>query len=438
MFKKFVTFIMLILVLCGLGMGIYFATFSNKKTQTQLEINETIFEMIQTKEVEVNEFFTFGKCLNFSGKLASISKDNFESAKLYVTDGSGFEKTYSIDGKFEEGNLILSTTDEINNGLLLDDLPEGKYVVLIRLKLNNSVNPKYYSLRNISPYQDIEYYTITKENMNHKIDINFKSESYNNEDYSYLQLAISNAEKPTDVYDIVIDSGHGGKDVGEKSGADTEANITLEYAKLLKQKLENQGFKVKLTRDDLNSATYTATNMYDENGRISIACKSQAKIMISFHINNGNTGLKGLEIYSPCKSKLDLAQDIANKIVAYTDIEYSNNNAFKKGEGVYVRNFTQNVINEYTNTAKNKGYEPYEITLDTPYLYTIREVGGIATNAYVDGRNKSYSSNSYFDSNQGIECYQIEMGYIKNDLEMIKTQMEQYVTAISEAIAENL
>ena len=153
---------------------------------------------------------------------------------------------------------------------------------------------------------------------------------------------------------------------------------------------------------------------------------------------SGNTGLKGLEIYSPCKSKLDLAQNIANKIVAYTDIEYSNNNAFKKGEGVYVRNFTQNVINEYTNTAKNKGYEPYEITLDTPYLYTIREVGGIATNAYVDGRNKSYSANSYFDSNQGIECYQIEMGYIKNDLEMIKTQMEQYVTAISEAIAENL
>ena len=71
-------------------------------------------------------------------------------------------------------------------------------------------------------------------------------------------------------------------------------------------------------------------------------------------------------------------------------------------------------------------------------MYTIREVGGIATNAYVDGRNKSYSANPYYRSNQGIECYQIEMGYIKNDLENIKTQMEQYVTAISEAISENL
>ncbi len=438
MFKKFVTFVMLILVLCGLGMGIYFATSSNRKAQTQLQMSETILEMLQTKQVEINEFFTFGKCLNFSGKLVGVSKDNFESAKLYVTDGSGFEKTYPINGKFEEGNLSLSTTDEINNGLLLDDLPEGKYVVLIRLKLNNSINPKYYSLKNISDYPDIEYYTITKENVNHKVDINFKSENYNNQDYAYLELAISKAEKPTEVYDIVIDGGHGGKDIGEKSGADTEANITLEYAKLLKQKLENQGFKVKLTRDDTNTDTYTATNMYDENGRISIACKSQAKIMLSFHINSGNAGLKGLEIYSPCKSKLDLAQNIANKIVAYTDIEYSNNNAFKKGEGVYVRNFTQNVINEYTNTAHKKGYEPYPITLDTPYLYTIREVGGIATNAYADGRNPSYSANAYYRSNQGIECYQIEMGYIKNDLEMIKTQMEQYVTAISEAMVENL
>ena len=102
-----------------------------------------------------------------------------------------------------------------------------------------------------------------------------------------------------------------------------------------------------------------------------------------------------------------------------------------------MRNFTQSVINEYTNTANKKGYEPYKITLDTPYLYTIREVGGIATNAYVDGRNTSYSANPFYQSNQGIECYQIEMGYIKNDLEILKNEMEQYVTAISEAILEN-
>lgn len=102
--------------------------------------------------------------------------------------------------------------------------------------------------------------------------------------------------------------------------------------------------------------------------------------------------------------------------------------------GVYVRNFTKQIIKEYENTANKKGYEPYNITLDTPYLYTIREVGGIATDAYVDGRNTAYSANRYYKSNQGIECYQLELGYIKNDLEIIKNEEDRIIEAIAETI----
>lgn len=393
---------------------------------------------MQTKQFEVSKFFTYGKCFNFSGVLPGISKDNFESAKLYLTDGKNYEKTYKLDNELVDGNLVISTTDIINNGLILDDLEDGEYVCLIRLKLNNNVNAKFYSLANKSNYPNIEYYTVTKDGVNRKVDIQFKNLNNKEKEYTYLSIKVQNAELPENVYDIVIDAGHGGTDTGEKSGADTEANISLIYSKVLKEKLEAQGFKVKLTRDDSNSSTFTATNMYDDNGRISIACSSKAKYMISLHINNGNKGLKGLEIYSPGKSDLNLAQSIANKIITYTSLDYSNNNSFKQGEGVYVRNFTKSVITEYVNTANRKGYEPYNITLDTPYLYTIREVGGIATNAYVDGRNTAYSANKYYNSNQGIECYQIEMGYIKNDLEIIKNEVEQYTVAIAEAISEQI
>lgn len=309
---------------------------------------------------------------------------------------------------------------------------------MIRLKLNNNVNAKYYSLLNQSSYPNIEYYTVTKDGINRKVNIQFKNTQYNNKDFTYLSIEVENAELPDNIYDIVIDAGHGGTDSGEKIGTDSEANISLIYSKLLKEKLEAQGLKVKLTRDDSNSNSFNSTNMYDENGRISIACKSKAKYMISFHINNGNKGLKGLEIYSPPKSDLTLAQTMANKIITYTSMDYSNNNSFKQGEGVYVRNFTPNVINEFNNIANRKGYAPYNLTIDTPYLYTIREVGGIATNAYVDGRNKAFSANKYYNSNQGIECYQIEMGYIKNDLEIIKNEADQYTTAISEAIEEGI
>ena len=440
MFKKLLTFIMLILVIIGLGIGLYFGFSSDIKKEENVAKDEAIFGNIQSKQVEITRFFTYGRCFNFSGTIDGISKDNFESAKLYLTDGNGFEKTYKLDGTINEGKLIVSTESTINSGLNLDELEPNEYVVLVRVKTNNSVNPKYYSLANSSDYPKIEYYTVTKENSNNKVNIEYKNKNYKNNQYTYLGINVEKVDDNSEInaYDVVIDAGHGGKDVGEKSGTDTEANIALDYAKLLKQHLETQGLKVKLTRDDSNSETYTSTNMYDSNGRITSACESKAKYMISFHINNGNAGLKGLEIYSPSKCNLDFAQNMANKIVAYTGLEYSNNNSFKKGEGVYVRNFTSNVINEYTNTANKKGYTPYNLTLDTPFLYTIREVGGIATNAYVDGRNTSYSANKYYNSNQGIECYQIEMGYIKNDLPIIKSQMEQYITAISEAIYENL
>ncbi len=45
----------------------------------------------------------------------------------------------------------------------------------------------------------------------------------------------------------------------------------------------------------------------------------------------------------------------------------------------------------------------------------LRETGGIATGAYIDGRNKEYGKNNYYNSNIGIEAYLLELGYINND-----------------------
>lgn len=441
MFKKILTFVMLILVMVGLIIGVYFATHSENVEQDQNNkpAYEVFLENVQSKEANVKEFFTYGKTFNLNVTLSGISKDNLETTRLYITDGNEYEKTYNLSNKFDEnGDLLISSTEEINTGLILDELPEGKYVALIRLKLNNSVIPRYYSLSNNSEYSNIEYYTITKNESNNKINISFDTIEKEEKNINYLLIDVEKCELPSNIYDIMIDAGHGGTDKGEKSGAITEADLTLEYAKLLKGRLESQGLKVGLTRNDENTSEYTSTNMYDDNGRISIACRSKAKFMFSLHINNGNTGLRGFEIYSPCKSNLKLATSISNKIASYTNIDFSNNRSFKQSDGVYVRNFTKSVITEYTKTAERNGYEPYNLTSDTPFLYTIREVGGIATNAYVDGRNKNFSANKYYKSNQGIECYQIEMGYIKNDIPMLQAQKEEYVTAISEAIFENM
>ncbi len=436
MIKKFFKLLVLILVIVGIILGVRITLKREIPEIYEKEIQEKIFSMIQTKSVEATKFYTYGRTFNIEGKFPNVSKDNFESVKLVVTDGKDYDKEYKLDYKFEDNVLFFSST-EINTGLVLDDLPKSEYYILLRLKLNNSIEAKYYSFSTNLQHKEITYYTVTSEQKNRMAKISFNKQNYNNKEYNLLTIKLEDTQLPEEVYDIVIDAGHGGKDVGENLGADNEADITLEYAKLLKESLENNGYKVKLTRDDSNTNSFTYTNMYDEDGRISIACKSKAKLMISFHINQGFKNLSGFEIYCPCKSNLLFAGEMANKIKEYSNINFSNNHSFKRIDGVYVRNFNETIINEFKATANKKGYEPYAITTDTPYLYTIREVGGLATGAFVDGRNKDYSKNEYYDSNQGIECYQIELGYIKNDLDIIKNEKENYIRAIQETISNN-
>ena len=434
MLNKLLKLVILIFMIIGICYGVSITIKREIPKYDQKESEIKILNMMQTKSAEATKIYTYGKSLNVDGKISNVSKDNFESVRLYITDGLDYEKSYELNYSFEENNLNFSS-GLINSGIILDELDSKEYYIFLRLKLNNSINPKYYSFINSSESGKIEYYTLTENNENKKAIIDFYEKDYNNKKYNLLKISLEKSKLPEDVYDIVIDAGHGGKDSGEKLGTITEANVALEYSKLLKQSLEEKGYKVKLTRDDSNSEDFSTTNMYDSNGRISIACRSKAKLMISFHINNdANSGLRGIEIYSPSKSDLTFVSEMANKINESSTIAFSNNNSFKHSDGVYVRNYTNSVIKELENTANKRGYAPYSITLDTPYLYTIREVGGIATGAYVDGRNTSYSANEYYKSNQGIECYQVELGYIKNDLDIIINEKSQIVQAISEAI----
>ncbi len=284
-------------------------------------------------------------------------------------------------------------------------------------------------MENDSSYDDIEYYTLTKDENNKKIDIEFDNMDYNGTQMAYLGLTVQDSELPDDVYDFVIDPGHGGIDEGETYEGYNEADLMLEYAEILKTDLESKGYKVKLTRDNSNSETFT-TDEYAPNGRISIACSTHAKYMISLHLSGTSSSYSGFEIYTPNDCNLDLASTMASNIFN-TRISYSNLNSFKVLDGVYTQNFNENMIAQLANTANNNGYEPYDITTSTPYLYTIREVGGIATNAYVDGRNTNYSPNEYYTSNQGIECYQIYIGYFNNDLNYILNSKEAFASAIA-------
>jgi len=427
---RFLSVIIIILMIFGVFFAIKGSIKAKKNSQ-----DIAIFEKVQTREAEITEFFTYGTSLNFNCKILGINKDNYESAKFILTDGKNYEKEYNVSANFKSNNEININFNYINDAINLEDIDAGNYFLMLRLKLNNSSNYKYYLLKNSSKYQNFEYYTISK---NMKINLEEKKYENDEKNYSYLKLNIENSEKPNDVYDIVIDAGHGGDDSGYVVSGYSEANITLDYANILKTKLEEKGVKVKLTRTNSNTDTYKEKETYSSGGRISTACESKSKYMISLHVNNGNKDFRGVEVYAPCKSNIDFAKKLAQNIVEKTSIDFSNVGKYKMADGVYVKNFSQTEIETYENTAKRNGYENYNITLNTPLLYTIREVGGIATNAFVDGRNKNYSANKYYNSNQGIECYQIELGYIKNDLETINNEKNEYIQAICDTIYSEL
>ncbi|MBP3597697.1 MAG: N-acetylmuramoyl-L-alanine amidase [Clostridia bacterium] len=434
-FWRLISLILSVLILIGIILGISKA-FKNIKNKKDESI-KNIFSKVQIKQAEVVKLFTYGTSLNLKCKISGINKDNYESSRIIISDGLGFEKEYKLTTDFDENELIL-TSNYINDGIKLEELKEGKYYIMIRLKLNNSNNHKYYLIKNSSEHENLEYYTITQKEKNKKINLEQIEYEYNKKHYSYLKLNIENTKLPENIYDIVIDAGHGGDDKGCTNAGVTEADITLDYANSLKSKLEENGLKVKLTRTNSNTESYKEKATYDTNGRITVACESKAKYMISLHVNNGNKKFSGVEIYAPSKVKLNFAQNLVKTIVDKTTMEYSNVGKYEVADGVYIKNFSNQEIQTYANIAKTNGYENYNLNTETSLLYTIREVGGIATNAFVDGRNKKYNANKYYKSNQGIECYQLELGYIKNDLSKIQNEKEQYIEAISEAIIQEL
>lgn len=91
---------------------------------------------------------------------------------------------------------------------------------------------------------------------------------------------------------VVIDAGHGGKDVGASGAHGYEKDINLAAAQTLKARLEKTGrYKVVMTR---NSDVYIPLET-----RVRIAQRADADLFISLHSDSGPTSsLKGASVYT--------------------------------------------------------------------------------------------------------------------------------------------
>ena len=369
----------------------------------------------------------YGIHMNFEGNFKL--DDGFSNPKLVLANAYK-EEIISWNLKNKGNEYTFKTSDYINDGINLEHLNSGTYYLLI--KVNKKDDVKYFPLINDTEYSDLMYYSLTKGGSNKLININWDKYQGN----EVLGFHIKNTQLPDDVYDITIDPGHDGNDAGMivcengsvpnslgnclGSKAYKESDINFTVSKALKGELEGLGYKVKLTRDSKEDTVPT----YGEMGSGTTANTTKSKFNIALHHNatnvpGGMSSTYGLEVYVAGDSKLDLARLFVENICKYGKTTTSTKKDFKVEDGIYQR-FSDDGI--------------------TPYYYMIREVGGIATHAYIDGSNKEYDQNPYYNSNNTAEGYLLELGYIDNvrELKNILNNPKGYAKGIAIALEEYL
>ena len=182
----------------------------------KVKIINSVFENIDEEEALLTEYIVYGTHLNIKGSL-NIGNQNVSDVKLcFKTANEQNIKEINLDYTNNNNNIEFSTSDLINEGIYLENLNVDMYYLFIKVTDTEGVS-KYYSLKNATKYDDVIYYTITRNNKNKKINIGFSTHESNEQNINYMYLSVNFDTLPEDVYDIVIDPGHGGKDVGAQA-----------------------------------------------------------------------------------------------------------------------------------------------------------------------------------------------------------------------------
>lgn len=110
-----------------------------------------------------------------------------------------------------------------------------------------------------------------------------------------------NADEGADAdgeWTVVLDAGHGGKDVGTNSGKIYEKDINLNVTRLIQEMLEEQGVNVVMTRDK--------DTFLKLQERVDLANEEDADLFVSIHCNSyeDDASIKGMDCYYPEGSEL--------------------------------------------------------------------------------------------------------------------------------------
>ncbi len=292
-----------------------------------------------------------------------------------------------------------NTKEKVDLGIEASEIAEGDYYLMSEDKYL-TVKPKFIP---------IEFYTITREGENYKITISY--------DHKAKALLINKvvSELPENSYDIVIDPGHGGDDVGSVAvdGTTSEKDLSLKISKILKGKLEELGYKVKMTREsDENPGNIENLEEYGKGSRVGIPYEANAKMFISMHYNTG--GGSGYEVYS----SVNTSNQFVNQVQKQLNQTLSASNKVS-----YCEQGNCKVPLTYeTNDQKDDLID---------YFFAVREVGGRSIPTLSE-------KNIYRQNTTGAEGIILESGYIDdyNELAILSdtNKMDKICEQLAKAI----
>lgn len=341
----------------------------------------------------IDDLYFYGEYLHLKGfKYNEGNKNSISGLKVKVSG---------------ETQLQFENSISINDSLFLPNIEIGKSY----LDIDDKDLPILYNVDDI-----FDFYTVTRNNKNKYIQIV-------NEDYR-LTFNAEYRELPEDVYDIIIDPGHGGLDPGACFVNMCERELNLELALMLKEELEEAGLKVQLTREDNDEHSHEENfdlRPYVSDGRVEKVFKSNAKYVISNHLNSTSSvnNYYGYEVYSSYYSNNNWAEIISDDLSSVW--VSSNKEKDKVSDGVY-------------NVLGNCDAQPIDDDWCKPnerdYYYMIRETGGKATGAY-----KIFRLNENINERDmlfGKDSVLIEFAYLSNplDREVIRNKKEELINSI--------
>jgi N-acetylmuramoyl-L-alanine amidase len=222
------------------------------------------------------------------------------------------------------------------------------------------------------------------------------------------------ARKKFTIKTIVLDTGHGGKDVGAVGPAygTKEKNLALALSRKIKAILESNGIRVIMTRSD--------DNFISLERRADIANKSGAELFVSVHINASRSrAMRGFECYYLSNATDDTAralqafEDSSLKLSDSADAMHSS----QLDKTLWDMSLTEN----RTESGELAGY----ICSSVQDSLAIKNRGVRTARFYVL-------------KNTNIPSVLVEAGYLSNRLEELQLKDPKVLDRLAESIARGI